>query len=31
MANDVRKVEHETKLDSISKQYKPPAAAPAGM
>jgi hypothetical protein len=31
MSNDVRKVEHETKLDSISKQYKPPAAAPAGM
>lgn len=31
MANDVRKVEHETKLDTISKQYKPPAAPPAGM
>lgn len=31
MANDVRKVEHETKLENISKQYKPPAAAPAGM
>ena len=29
MANDVRKVEHETKLEQISKQYKPPAAAPA--
>ena len=28
--NDVRKFEHEKKLDSISKQYKPPAepAAP---
>lgn len=28
MANDVRKVEHEYKLEQISKQYKP--AAPAG-
>lgn len=29
--NDVRKYEHEKKLDSITKQYKPPAepAAPA--
>jgi hypothetical protein len=26
MANDVRKVEHENKLENISKQYKPPAA-----
>jgi hypothetical protein len=29
MANDVRKVEHETKVEEISKQYKPPAAPPA--
>lgn len=29
MANDVRKVEHESKLENIAKQYKPPAAAPA--
>jgi hypothetical protein len=29
MASDVRKVEHEHKLDAISKQYKLPAAAPA--
>jgi hypothetical protein len=29
MANDVRKVEHENKLEAITKQYKPPAAAPA--
>lgn len=29
MANDVRKVEHENKLEQITKQYKPPAA-PAG-
>lgn len=29
MANDVRKVEHENKLEIISKQYRPPAAAPA--
>jgi hypothetical protein len=28
MANDVRKVEHENKLEQITKQYKPPAAAP---
>lgn len=27
MANDVRKVEHESKLENITKQYKPPAAA----
>lgn len=26
MANDVRKVEHENKLEQITKQYKPPAA-----
>jgi len=31
MANDVRKVEHENKLEKVSKQYKPPAAAPAPM
>jgi hypothetical protein len=29
MANDVRKVEHENKLEKITSQYKPPAAAPA--
>ena len=29
MANDVRKVEHENKLEKITKQYKPPVA-PAG-
>lgn len=29
MANDVRKVEHENKLEQITKQYKPPTAAPA--
>lgn len=29
MASDVRKVEHENKLEKITKQYKPPAAAPA--
>jgi len=28
MANDVRKVEHENKLEKVAKQYKPPAAAP---
>jgi len=28
MANDVRKVEHEQKLEKVAKQYKPPAAAP---
>ena len=28
MANDVRKVEHEKKLEKVSKQYKPPVAAP---
>jgi hypothetical protein len=30
MAHDVRKVEHESKLEKITKQYKLPAAAPAG-
>jgi len=30
MASDVRKVEHENKLEKVTKQYKPPAAmAPA--
>ena len=29
MANDVRKVEHETKLEKINKQYKLPVASPA--
>ena len=30
MANDVRKIEHENKLEKVTKQYKPPAAmAPA--
>ncbi len=28
MANDVRKVEHENKLEKVAKQYKPPAAMP---
>ena len=28
MANDVRKVEHENKLEQVTKQYKLPAAAP---
>lgn len=28
MVNDVRKVEHEKYLEKISKQYKPPTAAP---
>lgn len=27
MASDVRKVEHENKLEKITAQYKPPAAA----
>ena len=27
MANDVRRVEHETKLEQVTKQYKPPAVA----
>jgi hypothetical protein len=31
MANDVRKVEHENKLEKVAKQYKPPAAAAAPM
>lgn len=31
MANDVRKVEHENKLKQVTKQYKPPAAPPAGI
>ncbi|CAB4133736.1 hypothetical protein UFOVP257_458 [uncultured Caudovirales phage] len=30
MAHDVRKVEHEDKLEKVAKQYKLPAAAPAG-
>lgn len=29
--NDVRKLEHEKKLDSVSSQYKPPAAAGGGL
>jgi hypothetical protein len=28
MANDVRKVEHEKKLEKVAMQYKPPAAMP---
>lgn len=28
MANDVRKVEHERKLETVAKQYKAPAAMP---
>ncbi len=31
MANDVRKIEHEKKLEKVSKQYKAPAAAPGPM
>ena len=31
MANDVRKVEHEKKLEAVSKQYKLPAALPGPM
>jgi hypothetical protein len=31
MANDVRKVEHENKLEKVAKQYKAPAAAMAPM
>jgi hypothetical protein len=31
MANDVRKLEHEKKLEKVAKQYQPPAAAPAPM
>jgi hypothetical protein len=31
MSNDVRKIEHEKKLEKVSAQYKPPAAAPAAM
>ena len=32
MANDVRKFEHQKKLNSITKQYKPPAEpAPGGI
>jgi hypothetical protein len=30
MAHDVRKVEHEDKLEKVAKQYKLPAAAPMG-
>jgi len=29
LANDVRKVEHENKLEKVTKQYKAPAAAGA--
>lgn len=31
MANDVRKVEHENKLEQITNQYKPPAAMAPGI
>ena len=31
MSNDVRKVEHENKLEKVSKQYKSPAAPAAPM
>jgi hypothetical protein len=31
IANDVRKVEHENKLEKVAKQYKPPAAAAPAM
>jgi len=29
--NDTRKLEHELKLEKLSGQYKPAAAAPGGM
>lgn len=29
--NDTRKLEHELKLEKLSKQYKPPAQAGGGM
>ena len=29
--NDVRKLEHDEKLDTLKKQYKTPAAEPAAM
>lgn len=31
MSNDVRKVEHESKIEKVAKQYKAPAAAMAPM
>lgn len=31
LSNDVRRVEHENKLEKITKQYKAPAAAPAAI
>jgi hypothetical protein len=31
MSNDVRKIEHEKKLEKVSSQYKPPVAAAAPM
>ena len=31
MMNDVRKLEHEKKLDKVSDQYKAPAAAEGGL
>jgi hypothetical protein len=30
LSNDVRKVEHENKLEKVTKQYKAPAAAGLG-
>lgn len=30
MMNDMRKIEHEEKLKTLSSQYKPPASAEAG-
>jgi len=30
-ANDVRKFEHQKKLETVKKQYSPPAAGPGGM
>jgi hypothetical protein len=30
-ANDVRKFEHQKKLETVKKQYAPPAASPGGM
>ena len=31
MSNDVRRVEHENKLEKVANQYKPPAASMAPM
>jgi hypothetical protein len=31
MMNDIRKLEHEKKLEKVSVQYKTPAATQAGL